>query len=50
MGDEKLKEKEYYRDKIIGMIGQIESPIILMKIYTFVKTHLEMLREKEQEG
>lgn len=46
---EKFTEKEYYRQKIIEMVGKINSTTILMKIYTVVKTHLEILREKEQE-
>ena len=50
MGDNGLKEKEYYKDKILKMIGEIEDDKILMKIYTVVKTHLKILREKEQEG
>lgn len=49
MKDKSIKEKEYYREKIIEMIGKIENPNILMKIHTFVKTHLEMLKEKERE-
>lgn len=38
-----------YRRQIVEMLEKIENPTILMKIYTFVKTHLEILREKEQE-
>lgn len=45
----KFTEKEYYRQKIIEMVGKINNTTILMKIYTVVKTHLEILSEKEQE-
>lgn len=41
--------KEEYREKIIEMVEKIENQAILMKIYTVVKTHYEILREKEQE-
>lgn len=44
-----LREKEYYKSKIIEMVEKIENPAILIKIYTVVKTHLQILREKEQE-
>ncbi len=40
--------KEEYREKIIEMVEKIENQAILMKIYTVVKTHYEILREKEQ--
>lgn len=45
-----FREKDYYKEKIIELVGKIENPSILMKIYTFSKTHYEILREKEQEG
>lgn len=38
-----------YRKKIIEMVEKIENPGILKKIYTVVKTHLQILKEKEQE-
>lgn len=38
-----------YRKQIFEMLERIEDPKILIKIYTVVKTHLEILREKEQE-
>ena len=41
--------KEEYRKKIIELVEKIENPAILIKIYTFAKTHYEMLKEKEQE-
>lgn len=46
---ESLREKNYYKDKIIELVEKIENPAILIKIYTFAKTHYEILREKEQE-
>lgn len=44
-----MGEKEEYKRKIIELVEKIESPAILMKIYTVAKTHYEILREKEQE-
>lgn len=44
-----FREKYYYREKIIELVEKIENPAILMKIYTVVKTHYEILREKERE-
>ncbi len=44
-----FREKDYYREKIIELVEKIENPAILMKIYTVVKTHYEILREKERE-
>lgn len=49
MSDDSIREKEYYRLKINEIIEKIENTAILMKIYTVVKTHYEILREKEQE-
>ena len=40
--------KEFYEGKITELVEKIENPVILMKIYTVVKTHYEILREKEQ--
>ncbi len=42
--------KEEYRKKVIELVEKIENSAILMKIYTVVKTHYEILREKEREG
>ena len=42
-------DKEQYKKKIIEMVGKIENPEILMKIYTVIKTHYRILKEKEQE-
>lgn len=47
---EKLREKKFYRERIAEMVGEIENQEILMKIYTVVKTHLKMLKEKEREA
>lgn len=44
-----FREKDYYREKITELVEKIENPAILMKIYTVVKTHYEILREKERE-
>jgi len=41
--------KDWYREKIIEMVEKINNQDVLMKIYTVVKTHLEILKEKEQE-
>lgn len=41
-------DKEQYKEKIIDMVGKIDSIVILKKIYTVIKTHLEILKEKEQ--
>ena len=41
------KEKQ---QEIIEIVEKIKDPKILTKIYTVVKTHLEILKEKEQEG
>lgn len=46
---EKIQEKDYYKQKITELVEKIENPAILMKIYTVVKTHYEILREKERE-
>ncbi len=42
-------DKETYKKKIIEMVEKIENVEILMKIYTVVKTHYRILKEKEQE-
>lgn len=44
-----LKGKDCYKEKIAELVEKIENPAILMKIYTVVKTHYEILREKERE-
>lgn len=43
------EKKQYHRNKITELVEKIENPAILMKIYTVVKTHYEILREKERE-
>lgn len=37
-----------YRCQIIQMVEKIENQKTLMKIYTVVKTHFKILKEKEQ--
>lgn len=44
-----FSEKKYYKEKITELVEKIENPAILIKIYTFAKTHYEMLKQKEQE-
>lgn len=41
--------QEYYKKAISEMLDEIGNVRILIKIYTVVKTHYEILREKEQE-
>ena len=36
-----------YEQMIVKMLGEIKNQTVLMKIYTVVKTHLEILKEKE---
>lgn len=33
-----MREKEYYKEEIIKMVGEIDSPIILKLIYGFIKS------------
>lgn len=42
-------KQDYIKRKIIELVEKIENPAILMKIYTVIKTHYEILKEKEQE-
>lgn len=37
MKQETFSEKEYYREKIIEMVGKIESLNILISIFSFIK-------------
>lgn len=37
MKDESIKEKEYYREKIIEIIRKIENPTILEYLYIFIQ-------------
>lgn len=39
--------KQDYKEKIIQIVNTIKNPVILMKIYTVAKTHLEIERKKE---
>lgn len=43
-----MENKDYYKREIIELVEKINNPEILMKIYTVVKTHLEIVKEKEQ--
>lgn len=36
-----FSEKEYYRQKIIEMVGKIQNLSYLIKIFSFVKVFLE---------
>ncbi len=47
MNDENFKEKDYYKEKIIGMVKKINSQKFLKMIYGFVKALFE---EKEENG
>lgn len=38
---------EQYIKEIARLICEIDDDVVLMKIYTFVKTHHRILREKE---
>lgn len=38
---ENLKEKDYYREKIIELVEKINNQDILIKIYIFIKTWIE---------
>lgn len=39
------REVEKYREKIVEMIKQIDNKEVLKKIYTVVKTHMDILNE-----
>ncbi len=43
----KSEENEMYKRMIIELVEKIGNPVILMKIYTVVKTHYEILKEKK---
>lgn len=38
--------RKRYIKEIVRILRQIDNPVILMKIYTVAKTHLEILQEK----
>lgn len=46
MNIEQTLNKPNYKQKIIELVESIENPVVLMKIYTVVKTHSEILKEK----
>lgn len=41
MDKEVFSEKEYYRQKIIEMVGKIDSVVFLRQIWTILKRHIE---------
>lgn len=41
MENSNFKEKEYYKEKIIEMVEEIENPLILKLIYGFTKSGYE---------
>lgn len=41
-----MTEEEYYKEKIIEMVNQVNDKNILIKIFTVIKTHLQILGEK----
>lgn len=41
MEDGNLREKEYYKDKIVEMVNKIENLEFLEKIYYFTKEFIE---------
>lgn len=44
MGEENFRSKEYYRKKIGEIINEIDNLDVLIKIFTFAKTHLKILK------
>lgn len=42
-----MKKKKWYIKEVIRIMRRIDNTVILMKIYTLAKTHLEILKEKE---
>lgn len=42
-----FREKDWYRGKIVEMVEHIKDKNVLIKIYTVVKTHSEILNEKK---
>lgn len=44
------EENQFYKGETFKMLEEIENTKILMKIYTVVKTHLKILKEKEWEN
>lgn len=39
-----MKEQEYYKEKIIEIVNEINNINLLIKVYTFVNTHLKLLK------
>lgn len=44
---EKLREKQYYKDKIAELVEKIENPAILASIYSFIMGVLS-IKEKQE--
>lgn len=42
-----MRKKKWYIKEVIRIMRKIDSPVVLMKIYTVAKTHLVILQEKE---
>lgn len=42
-----MKKKKWYIKEVVRIMRKIDSPVVLMKIYTVAKTHLAILQEKE---
>lgn len=38
---------KWYSEKIVDMVGMIRNETVLRKIYSVVKTHINILNEKE---
>lgn len=41
MGDGNLREKEYYKDKIVEMVNKIENPATLKFILSVIENYLK---------
>lgn len=41
MGNESLKEKEHYREKITEIVGKIENPATLKFILSVIRSYLK---------
>lgn len=46
----KEQKEQDYKTLINEILEKIENQEVLVKIYTVVKTHFEILKEKEREG
>ena len=41
---QEVREKEFYREKIVEIINNIDDVTILVKIFTYTETHLKILK------